>query len=421
MELKSPLPISVGKSILINMGLNLNLSPQDHEMLVLNADVMVNGGDTKLTPEMTARFLRRGESDRTKPSEKTGTRPNNYSEDTEPHITILPITPDNEITQPAIKILPEADITTTPEFNYDEFWDWVDSNDYMWNRFTRNGLLKQIDYHRAKEVINKTTLENYVRGFYGERISGAISIGDLPVIGRELPEELKTVGMSGNRATSYGRSKAGVIANILEEGFRASPMNFGTDKITPEAGVTIQQEYITGFSDSRQPNKPTIINGREIPAATSIYNDTSFPDAYLGDSNGKFKGVVEVKTYTPAQIREIALKLQGQNSTSSTNLPNVEGLQEFGNNILRNMEGRDLRNEMPVVLRFPQDARDEDLLVINEYYQAKGLNVFIQKLPFTSSEIQDHGMKVIRENFDVMAKVAEFDKEKAELYKKALA
>ena len=133
----------MGKSILINMGLGLNLTEQDREMLTLNSDVIVNGGDVRTTEGFKTIQKRPESKDKTSPSEKTGTRPHNFKDETNPHVEI--VVDDQDKTQPAIKILPTSETTPELEVYTEEFWDWISSNKFKWNKFSRNGLLSQIN------------------------------------------------------------------------------------------------------------------------------------------------------------------------------------------------------------------------------------------------------------------------------------
>ncbi len=193
----------------------------------------------------------------------------------------------------------------------------------------------------------------------------------------------------------------------------------------------------------------TLIENHAEPA----YVATTLPDEFLEDTEGKIIGVIEVKAYTPSEVKDWtnALKLsmvqefntfglseQEKNDRaadaalydrrgSQVNIlgkdmrptgmrlgVNFEGLRYFIN--VANNEAPhsalkvnvDLINdetaeviqkevdfEYPIIVRLPQDIPNEDILELGSVLEKLNIsNIAIQKLPFTSREINEKGFGI---------------------------
>jgi len=190
----------------------------------------------------------------------------------------------------------------------------------------------------------------------------------------------------------------------------------------------------------------TLIEKRAEPA----YVATTLPDEFLEDSEGKIVGVIEVKAYTPPEVKNWIEALKQSKSLefetfglseqeksdkaadaafynrrgSQVNIldnnlkptgmrlgVDFEGLRYFINvannetphtalkvkvdlinNETAEVVQREVAFEYPVIVRLPQDIPDEDILELGSILEELGVsNIAIQKLPFTSKEINEKG------------------------------
>ena len=193
----------------------------------------------------------------------------------------------------------------------------------------------------------------------------------------------------------------------------------------------------------------TLIENHAEPA----YVATTLPDEFLEDAEGKIIGVIEVKAYTPSEVKDWinALKLstvqefntfglseqeksdraadaalydrrgsqvnilgKDMNPTGMRLGVNFEGLRYFIN--VANNEAphsalkvnvdlindetaevvqKEIDLEYPVIVRLPQDIPNEDILELGAVLEKLSIsNIAIQKLPFTSQEINEKGFGV---------------------------
>lgn len=159
--------------------------------------------------------------------------------------------------------------------------------------------------------------------------------------------------------------------------------------------------------------------GGEGSQAGLHYEETAMPDSFVMNSDDEFVGVVETKAYTPEEfslyVRKAKEKgylevdvdydeyyeatgVDAEHYGESMRLGfDIDGQQRMLD-ILRDAinEKEPLENTGIVLLRVPSDIVDDDIEELEQLSRRYGYgNLAVQKLPFTSDELDELGKRVV--------------------------
>lgn len=252
----------------------------------------------------------------------------------------------------------------------------------------------------AKEEVIVAAVKACQRGFWGERLSSGISL-----------EQAQTVFVS--RFVDPGELQDVQIVDVWHN--KARPENNGprlSMEQQEEEDKTVVREAVSLLSQSSEGSKSKEV----LPKTEKDWDayiernakDTVEPDGVLANTKmNRYTGIVEVKTYTVAEVQALISGLKARTntpetvSTISSTQANVEiagpiqqmalgadlegEFQYLANNIISNKESSTL--DMLAVLRFPEDIPDALLVELGGFLEKAHYKVIIQKIPFTNEEI----------------------------------
>ncbi len=229
----------------------------------------------------------------------------------------------------------------------------------------------------------KKTLDMLIRGNMAEQYSEI-----LPVSGG------KTVfSVGGNTsdialATFQREFGVSIKHKILEKAVRKSfidkPIKLQniSGEVTEADIKALEERIVQAYS-----SKP-----EESLSAGILYEESIIPDGVLKNGQGEIVGFSEVKAYLPEEFDGLIEKLPDQLSNEITFIDNIRTVG-FGNEALR--------DDMPILLRFPSDIPDASLQLLGQRLQEQGFtNVLIQKIPLTSTQITQESKKFVQNNLE---------------------
>ncbi len=229
----------------------------------------------------------------------------------------------------------------------------------------------------------KEKLDGLMRGSIAEQYSEILPISDAATV-FSTGENVSDISLTTFKTQFGVNVKHKILEKVVRKSLVEKPVslrNLG-EALTPEDADVLVEEIVYGYS-AKQEN---------FPNAGILYEESTIPDGVLQNGQGEIVGFSEVKAYLPEEFDGLIEKLPDQLPNEITFIDNIRTVG-FGN--------KALRDDMPMLLRFPSDIPDASLQSLRQRLQEHGFtNVLIQKMPLTSRQIAQESKKFVQSNLE---------------------
>ncbi|OGC45595.1 hypothetical protein A2V49_03830 [candidate division WWE3 bacterium RBG_19FT_COMBO_34_6] len=321
-------------------------------------------------------------------------------------------------------------------------------------------------------------LSGNLRGIVAEEISLELSPNAIETVFSSKDFSLKklAIKLPQNFTDALTNRKGDVLGAALAHSLKEKPLEiFNKDKIDPRIKTQFDMELLKtgsprlpapeyykklndyiedlerGVAEDFMKNTWGKVKEKDstITPAGEFYDQTTIPDAIIGNENNEMIGFIEVKAYTSDELAALLKLIRQRIEDHGSNSPHYEGTaSNFGKNYPgaekeKFTMGVDLDKEIKfldtlrglvngepdkdsdnlIILRFPNDIPDNLLMQYGELIVSYGYpNLVIQKLPYMVEELNVIsktllGTQMQKLNYQLMKKMNFSDRELSVLEK----